>query len=174
MVAAPQSFHSLITSHYALHARQSRPWQLQQTAEVTTELLFAPWSFRALRMKCARMKHALFLVGLVAITALTDAFGQSATFSIQTYPILGNTHVAADFNGDGKLDLAAPGVTGAALMLNNGNGTFTPKTEFPLINYPQGIAAGDFNGDGKQDLAVVLQNAQFSMAVLLGTGAGGF
>lgn len=120
------------------------------------------------------MKHALFLAGLIAVAVMTDAFGQSATFSIQTYPILGNTHVAADFNGDGKPDLAGPGVTGAAVMLNNGNGTFSPKTEFPLVNYPQGIAAGDFNGDGRADLAVVLQNAQFSMAVLLGTGTGGF
>src|ERR1044071_6586707 len=120
------------------------------------------------------MKHAFFLASLIAVTFLTDAFGQSTTFSIQAYPILGNTHMAADFNGDGKPDLAAPGVTGAAVMLNNGNGTFSQKVEFPLVNYPQGIAAGDFNGDGKMDLAVVLQNAQFSMAVLLGTGAGGF
>src|ERR1043166_359833 len=120
------------------------------------------------------MKHALLFASLIALTALTDAFGQSTAFSIQTYPILGNTHVAADFNGDGKPDLAGPGVTGAAIMLNNGDGTFTQKTEFPLVNYPQGIAAGDFNGDGKMDLAVVLQNAQWSMAVLLGTGTGTF
>lgn len=102
------------------------------------------------------------------------ADAQSATFTIQTYPILGNTHVAADFNGDGRPDLAGPGVTGAAVMLNNGDGTFSPKIEFPLVNYAQGIAAGDFNGDGRTDLAVVLQNAQFSMAVLLGTGTGSF
>jgi hypothetical protein len=120
------------------------------------------------------MKHTILLGAVLAISLVTRALGQSTTFSIQTYPILGNTHVAADFNGDGKLDLAGPGVTGAAVMLNNGDGTFSPKTEFPLITYPQGIAAGDFNGDGKSDLAVVLQNAQFSMAVLLGTGAGGF
>jgi hypothetical protein len=120
------------------------------------------------------MKHALLLVGIIAVTVVTAAFGQSTTFSIQTHPILGDTHVAADFNGDGKPDLAGPGATGAAVMLNNGDGTFSQKTEFPLVNYPQGIAAGDFNGDGKMDLAVVLQNAQFSMAVLLGTGTGTF
>jgi hypothetical protein len=120
------------------------------------------------------MKQTILLGAVLAINLVTRALGQNTAFSVQTYPILGNTHVAADFNGDGKLDLAGPGVTGAAIMLNNGNGTFSPKTEFPLINYPQGIAAGDFNGDGKMDLAVVLQNAQFSMAVLLGTGTGGF
>jgi hypothetical protein len=116
----------------------------------------------------------LAVVTCALIGAGAQAFAQNASFSLQTYPLLGNSHVAADFNGDGRLDLAAPGVTGAAIMLNNGNGTFSPKNEFPLVNYPQGIAAGDFNGDGKMDLAVSLQNAQFSLAVLLGTGAGGF
>ena len=120
------------------------------------------------------MKHTILLGAVLAISLVTRALGQSTTFSVQTYPILGNTHVAADLNGDGKLDLAAPGVTGAAVMLNNGDGTFSQKTEFPLINYPQGIAAADFNGDGKTDLAVTLQNAQFSMAILLGTGTGNF
>src|ERR1043166_2860206 len=134
-------------------------------------------------MKSPPMKNKSIVVrgwGAAVICAcmlvgLADGAGaQSATFTTQAYPLLGNTHIAADFNGDGKLDLAGPGVTGAAVMLINGNGTFSAKTEFPLINYPQGIAAGDFNGDGRTDLAVVLQNAQFSMAVLLGTGTGSF
>jgi hypothetical protein len=68
------------------------------------------------------MKHTILLGAALAISLVTRAFGQSTTFSIQTYPILGNTQVAADFNGDGNLDLAGPGVTGAAVMLNNGNG----------------------------------------------------
>lgn len=119
------------------------------------------------------MKPTRLLWALLA-TAVTQAFGQNATFTQQAYPIIGNVHCAADFNSDGKIDLAGPGVTGAAVMLNNGNGSFGPKTEFPLANYPQGIAAGDFNGDGKMDLAVTLQNAQFSVAILLGTGTGSF
>lgn len=117
-------------------------------------------------------QHAFLLCALLA-AAVTHASGQNATFTQQAYPIIGNVHCTADFNGDGKLDIAGPGL-GAAVMLNNGNGTFGPKTEFPLINYPQGIAAGDFNGDGKMDLAVSLQNAQFSLAILLGTGTGSF
>src|ERR1044072_9996761 len=120
------------------------------------------------------MKHAILLAALLTVSAITQALGQSSTFSFQTYPILGNTQVAADFNGDGKLDLAGPGVTGAAIMLNNGNGTFSAKTEFPLVNYPQDVAAGDFNGDGRMDLAVSMQNAQVSLAILFGTGAGTF
>jgi hypothetical protein len=120
------------------------------------------------------MKHTILLGALLAISAVTQALGQSTTFSIQTYPILGNTQIAADFNGDGKLDLAGGGGTGASVMLNNGDGTFRPKTDFPVGTWTQDVAAGDFNGDGKMDLAVSLQDPQLSLAILLGTGTGTF
>ena len=114
------------------------------------------------------------LCGLVLMSWSVQAFGQSATFTQQQYPIIGNTQVAADFNGDGKLDLAAAGVKSASVMLNNGNGTFAPKTDFPLVTWTQDAAAGDFNGDGKQDLVVTIQDPQIGLALLLGTGTGSF
>jgi VCBS repeat protein len=120
------------------------------------------------------MKHPLLLAGLIAVALVTDAFGQSTTFSIQTYPILGNTQVAADFNGDGKPDLAGAGGQAVSVMLNNGNGTFAAKVDFPIATWTQDVTTGDFNGDGKIDLAVALQDAQLGLAVLLGTGTGSF
>jgi hypothetical protein len=56
----------------------------------------------------------------------------------------------ADFNGDGKLDVASG--SGDALLLGNGDGTF----QGPLVlgASGQGIAVGDFNSDGRPDLAV--------------------
>jgi hypothetical protein len=120
------------------------------------------------------MKHALLLAGLIAVTIVTDAFGQSTTFSIQDYPILGNTQVAADFNGDGRPDLAGAGGKGVSIMMNNGNGTFAPKVDFAIPTWTQDVTTGDFNGDGKIDLAVSLQDPQLSLAILLGTGTGSF
>lgn len=66
--------------------------------------------------------------------------------------------IAADFNNDGKLDLAvANSVDGTVtLLLGNGDGTFTQASGSPYAVGPDPfqIAAADFNGDGKLDLAV--------------------
>jgi hypothetical protein len=74
--------------------------------------------------------------------------------------------VVADFNGDGKPDLAV--AAGSLLvMLGNGDGTF--KAGINTGARANLMAVGDFNGDGKPD--VVLSE---SLAVLLGKGDGTF
>ncbi|MFZ1918888.1 MAG: FG-GAP-like repeat-containing protein [Terriglobales bacterium] len=58
--------------------------------------------------------------------------------------------VVADFDGDGKLDVAIGSVN--ALLLGNGDGTF--QSPLVLGAGGPGTATGDFNGDGQPDLAV--------------------
>jgi len=91
--------------------------------------------------------------------------------------------VAADFNGNGKLDVA---VTDSAantviVLLGNGDGTFGAPLTIPVGNQPVAIVAGDFNSDGKLDLAVLnsawvgYNNVGYgSVTLLLGNGDGTF
>ena len=82
--------------------------------------------------------------------------------------------VAADFNHDGKLDLAIGYSTnslevGTQILLGNGNGTFQNPIDYPDAGIAE--AAGDFNGDGKTDLA--LQSGD-TVEILIGNGDGTF
>ena len=87
------------------------------------------------------------------------------------------TLVAADFNGDGKLDLAVafsrnstdPNVlieVVTEVLLNNGDGTFS----ISYVTAGPAVYVADFDGDGKQDLFIYGANAMLK----LGNGDGTF
>lgn len=82
--------------------------------------------------------------------------------------------VVADFNGDGKLDLAFVGTytnqNNVFIMLGNGDGTFVPATGSPIhIPFvPATILMGDFLNHGKLDLIIN------GYAFLPGNGDGSF
>lgn len=95
-----------------------------------------------------------------------------------------NSLLAADFNNDGILDLAA-GLDGDQIVvgLGNGNATFGDPINAAYA-YHSGLfgaystAFGDFNGDGNLDLAFAADfqptNGVYGLSVSLGNGNGTF
>ncbi len=107
---------------------------------------------------------------------------QSTVMSDINYPL-----VAADFNGDGKIDLAFLSWSGVpnetlTILLGNGDGTFSAPATVPINQASEGgdgvtgwLIAADFNGDGKIDLAAAGDYIeQGGVTVLLGNGDGTF
>jgi hypothetical protein len=86
-----------------------------------------------------------------------------------------NSIVAADINGDGKLDVV--GLTqynGVFIFLGNGDGTLQTPTNYSTgttNGSGSGIAVGDLNSDGKLDLAI---SANDGISILLNAGSGTF
>jgi hypothetical protein len=112
-------------------------------------------------------------------------FSHNADYVVVNHPV---SVVAADFNGDGSLDLAAT-VNDAgtvAILINNGDGTFQAPVSYTASTGPYWLAVGDFNGDGNSDLAVtnycitgqdplVCTGSDIgTVSVLLGNGDGTF
>ncbi len=84
---------------------------------------------------------------------------------------------AADFNGDGRPDLAIANSqsSNVTVLLRQAAGGFAPDAGSPYSvgAAPIGLGAADFNGDGSNDLAVA-SNAAGQVTVLLHQAAGGF
>ncbi len=79
----------------------------------------------------------------------------------------------ADLNGDGKRDLAVSNRNSdtVSVLMNNGNGTFSPRVDYAVGDGPVTVASGDFDGDGMADLAVGNGDSS-TVSVLLNNGYG--
>jgi hypothetical protein len=116
----------------------------------------------------------LVLLNTTPTGATTVSFAPPQSFAVGH-----NVHylAVADFNGDGKPDLAATSFddnTVSVLLNTTPPGattlSFAPPQSFATGTQPGRLAVGDFNGDGKPDLAVLEGNpGGTTVSVLLNT-----
>ena len=96
----------------------------------------------------------------------------SSPFAVGSAP---TTVTNADFDGDGKMDLAAQNSDSntVSVRLGTGDGTFQDKPDVTVGSGPTSVISADFNEDGKADLATSNQFSG-SVSVLRGNGDGTF
>ncbi|HMC64572.1 MAG TPA: VCBS repeat-containing protein, partial [Gemmataceae bacterium] len=98
-------------------------------------------------------------------------FQDEVRFPVGDRPTPRRGLVAADFNHDGKLDVAAAELltNDVSVALGSGNGGFQKPLRFPVGIGPVAVATGDFNSDGRLDVASVNPTTN-DVAISLGVG----
>jgi hypothetical protein len=125
---------------------------------------------------CARLQRALVFCVLGSAIAARGQLETRSQFGTNTAP---NSVVAADFDHDGKMDIAVASYynstspPGIQVFLGKGDGTFEPPKNYDVDNGAGAMATGDLNHDGNPDLIAVNEAGGF-VSVLLGKGDGTF
>jgi hypothetical protein len=98
--------------------------------------------------------------------------GDGTFTSVANSPAVGiysSVSAAADFDGDGKIDLLVNDAAGTRILLGSGDGTFT---QAPATGLSATLAIGDLDGDGFPDL--VAGGTTSNVTVYLSNGDGTF
>jgi len=105
-------------------------------------------------------------------TVAQSNFALAIPYIVDTNPV---SVVAADINGDGKLDLISANLNADTLSIltNDGSGNFAFASTVSAGHRPRSVAAVDVNGDGKLDL-ICASDLDNTLSVLTNNGGGGF
>jgi Bacterial Ig-like domain/FG-GAP-like repeat/Secretion system C-terminal sorting domain/Abnormal spindle-like microcephaly-assoc'd, ASPM-SPD-2-Hydin len=109
----------------------------------------------------------------IKVNSGTGFFQQAPSVNAGNQPC---SAAVADFNGDGKLDLAIANVIGngtVSILTNSGNATFTLTSTINVGSSPISVATADFDGDGYMDLATANSDSN-SISILKNNGSGIF
>ena len=122
--------------------------------------------------------------GTTGMNSVTILLGNGdCSFQTPAYYDVGSipTSIAvADFNGDGRDDIAVAGYLtlpattgGVSVLLGNSDGTLEPAVNYMTPTGTGGLVTGDFNGDGRIDVIVAYGTAAAQNLYLMpGNGDG--
>ena len=100
------------------------------------------------------------------LTALSAGDGTFKPLSaLSALPVAPAAFTINDFNGDGNIDVAYTSASGYSILIGDGTGNFSSRSDYTAGNGtlgPGGITSADLNGDGLADLALVPGNAEIS------------
>ena len=133
-------------------------------------------------MKTSPIHYAVSACGILlvgfcfSLPAFADgcpepSFNGARVYQMRDFP---GSAVAADFNGDGKLDLAVPDSGVVSVLLGNGDGTFQRGLSAQVSIQTGMLAAADVNGDGHADMLATYLSSGTGLLVALGDGTGLF
>ncbi|HEU4323433.1 MAG TPA: FG-GAP-like repeat-containing protein [Roseiflexaceae bacterium] len=127
----------------------------------------------------SRIQYGVSRIGLrtsaietLAASPAAGAFLPSSNLSTGAAPY---SLAAADFNGDGQIDITTSSLSTSSLsvLLGSGGGTFQAASGRAAGATTRAVLAGDFDADGAADLAAASSTTN-SVRVLLGNGDGTF
>jgi hypothetical protein len=109
-------------------------------------------------------------VAKAAVILLNDGTGLFSAPSSYPAAETGNTIVAADFDGDQRIDLALSDNQDIDLLRGNGNGTFQAVIRMPVGVTTYDLAAGRLDGDNLPELIVGINDTPGGVVVLRNLG----
>jgi FG-GAP-like repeat/EF hand len=117
------------------------------------------------------------LIILALLASLRPATAQVTFAPVTSYPVGSTPYsiVAADVNGDGKVDLisANEGDSTLTVLTNSGNGIFSSNATYHTFANPESVVAADVNRDGKVDLICACTGGN-ALMTFTNSGSGGF